>query len=57
VLIPKEGHRFTSHYLEEENASQNGVGDVVFHFDKRGSLQSFQIPLEPTVKDIIFKKE
>ncbi len=57
VLIPREGHRFTSHYQEEENASQNGVGDVVFHFDKRGSLQSFQIPLEPTVKDIIFKKE
>ena len=57
VLIPKEGHRFTSHYQEEENASQNGVGDVVFHFDKRGNLQSFQIPFEPTVKDIIFKKE
>jgi len=30
---------------------------VVFHFDKRGSLQSFQIPFEPTVKDIVFKKE
>ena len=57
VLIPKEGHRFSSHYQEEENASQNGVGDVVFHFDKQGKLQSFQIPFEPTVKDIIFKKE
>ena len=57
MLIPKEGHRFSSHYQEEENASQNGVGDVVFHFDKQGKLQSFQIPFEPTVKDIIFKKE
>jgi len=57
VLVPKGGHCFSSHYQEEENASPDGVGDVVFHFDKRGSLQSFQIPFEPTVKDIVFKKE
>jgi CubicO group peptidase (beta-lactamase class C family) len=57
VLVPKEGHRFSSHYQEEEIASPNGVGDVVFRFDKQGRLQSFQIPFEPTVKDIVFKKE
>jgi len=57
VLLPKEGHRFSSHYWEEEIASPNGVGDVLFHFDKQGALESFQIPFEPTVKDIVFKKE
>jgi hypothetical protein len=57
ALVPKKGHRFSSHYLEEDIASANGVGDVVFHFDKQGKLQSFQIPFEPTVKDIVFKKE
>ncbi|HEV8506406.1 MAG TPA: serine hydrolase [Chitinophagaceae bacterium] len=57
VLVPKEGHRFSSHYKEEDIASSNGVGDVVFHFDKQGKLKSFQIPFEPTVKDIVFKKE
>jgi CubicO group peptidase (beta-lactamase class C family) len=56
VLIPKGDNRFSSHYKEEENASPDGVGDVVFHFDKQGKLQSFQIPFEPTVKDILFKK-
>jgi hypothetical protein len=57
VLVPKEGHRFSSHYKEEDIASSNGVGDMVFHFDKQGKLKSFQIPFEPTVKDIVFKKE
>src|SRR5678816_4336086 len=57
ILIPKGGNRFSSHYKEEEVASPNGVGDVVFHFDKQGKLQSFQIPFEPTVKDIVFVKE
>ena len=57
VLVPKEGHRFSSHYQEEEIASADGVGDVVFRFDKQGKLESFQIPFEPTVKDIVFKKE
>jgi CubicO group peptidase (beta-lactamase class C family) len=57
VLVPKTGHRFSSHYLEEDVVSPNGVGDVVFHFDKQGKLQSFQIPFEPTVRDIVFKKE
>ena len=57
MLVPKEGHLFSSHYQEEENASPNGVGDVVFHFDSHGNLESFQIPFEATVKDIMFKKE
>ena len=56
-LIPKGGHRFSSHYWEEEEVSPNGVGDVVFKFDNNGALQSFQIPLEPTVKDIVFGKQ
>ena len=57
VLVPKKGHRFSSHYQEDEVASPNGVGDVIFHFDKQGKLLSFQIPFEPTVKDIVFKKK
>ena len=57
VLIPKEGHRFSSHYLEEEGVLPDGVGDVVFKFDNKGSLQSFQIPFEPAVKDIVFQKK
>ena len=56
LLIPKGGHRFSSHYWWEEGIFSNGVGDVLFKFDKNGALQSFQIPLEPTVKDIVFRK-
>ena len=57
VLVPKDGNRFSSHYKEEENVSPDGVGDVVFQFDKQDQLQSLQIPFEPTVKDILFKKD
>ena len=57
LLIPKEGHRFSSYYWEEKEVSPNGVGDVVFKFDNKGALQLFQIPLEPEVKDIIFLKK
>ena len=57
VLIPKGGHRFSSHYLWEEGISPDGVGNVVFKFDNKGALQSFQIPLEPAVKDIVFHKQ
>lgn len=56
VLIPRGGNSFSSHYLEDEGVEQDGVGNVAFKFDKNGSLQSFQIPFEPTVKDIIFHK-
>ena len=56
LLIPKGGHRFSSHYWWEEGIFPNGVGDVVFKFDKKGTLQSFQIPFEPMVKDIVFRK-
>jgi len=58
VLIPKGGHVFSSHYLREDEGgvSGEGVGDVTFKFDKKGILQSFQIPFEPTVRDIVFKK-
>ena len=55
LLIPKGGHRFSSHYWWEEGIFPNGVGDVVFKFNN-GVLQSFQIPFEPTVKDIVFRK-
>jgi hypothetical protein len=57
LLIPKEGQRFSSHYWWEEGVFQNGVGDVVFKFDNKGALQSFQIPFEPVVKDIVFRKQ
>ena len=58
VLIPKGKHVFSSHYLweDEGGVSTDGVGDVKFKFDKEGILQSFQIPFEPTVRDIVFKK-
>jgi len=58
VLIPKGGHIFSSHYLweDEGGVSAEGVGDVTFKFNKKGILQSFQIPFEPTVRDIVFKK-
>jgi len=57
LLIPKGGHRFSSHYWWEEGVFPNGVGDVVFKFDNKGTLQSFQIPFEPTVKDIVFRNQ
>ena len=58
LLIPKGGHRFSSHYWweDEEGASPDGVGDVLFKFNY-GALQSFQIPFEPRVKDIVFQKK
>jgi CubicO group peptidase (beta-lactamase class C family) len=56
VLIPKGAHRFSSHYLEDEGLKQDGVGDVMFNFDKDRGLLSFQIPFEPRVKDIVFNK-
>ena len=56
LLIPKGGHLFSSHYWWEEGIFPDGVGDILFRFDKNGTLQSFQIPLEPAVKDIVFKK-
>jgi len=57
LLIPKGGNRFSSQYFREEGVSSDGVGDILFKFDSNGLLQSFQIPLEPTVKDIIFRKK
>jgi len=59
VLIPKAGHRFSSHYWweDEDGVSADGVGDVLFNFDKNDVLQSFQIPFEPTVQDIVFRKK
>src|SRR5688572_23332507 len=59
LLIPKGGHRFSSHYWweDEDGVSPDGVGDVLFNFNKSGALQSFQIPFEPSVKDIIFRKK
>ncbi len=56
VLIPTGDHSFSSHYLEEEGIERGGVGNVIFKFDKRGDVQSFQIPFEPMVKDIVFHK-
>jgi len=57
LLIPKGGHRFSSHYWEKGEISPNGVGDVIFGFDNNGVLRSFQIPFEPTVHDIVFRKK
>lgn len=58
VLLPKgKGHHFSSHYLDENKISLNGVGDVIFNFDKEGNIYSFRIPFEPAVKDIIFLKQ
>jgi hypothetical protein len=57
ILIPRGGHRFSSHYNWDEGVTLNGVGDVLFHFDKDGKLHSFQIPFEPAVKDIVFRKQ
>ena len=56
LLIPKGGHRFSSHYWWEEGIFPNGVGDVLFKFNN-GVVESFQIPFEPTVKDIVFRKQ
>ena len=56
LLIPKGGNRFSTHYWEDAGIRSDGVGDVVFKFDNNGKLQSFQIPFEPTVKDIVFRK-
>lgn len=56
ILIPRGGHLFSSHYLEDEGIEKRGVGNVTFKFDKNGVLQSFLIPFEPMVKDIVFHK-
>lgn len=57
ILIPKGGHRFFSHYNWEEGVAPDGVGEVLFHFDNKGMLQSLQVPFEPAVKDIVFQKK
>ncbi|HET9746894.1 MAG TPA: serine hydrolase, partial [Chitinophagaceae bacterium] len=56
LLIPRGGHRFSSHHWWEEGIFPNGVGPVVFKFNN-GVLQSFQIPFEPAVKDIVFSRQ
>jgi CubicO group peptidase (beta-lactamase class C family) len=58
VLIPKgSGHEFSSHHLEDSTIYSGwGEGDVRFITDKNGGVQSFSIPLEPEVKDIIFTR-
>jgi CubicO group peptidase (beta-lactamase class C family) len=58
ALIPKgKGHCFSSHYVEDKEVYTDGVGDVVFDFDKGGHLLSFSIPFEPAVRDIVFRKK
>jgi CubicO group peptidase (beta-lactamase class C family) len=58
VLIPKRtGHIFSSHHLEDSSVSTRGEGDVIFKTDKNGGVQSFSIPFEPEVKDIIFTRK
>src|SRR5258706_2450662 len=49
ALIPKDGHSFPSHFVDSDGISPDGVGDVRFKVDKKGIVQSFEIPLEPTV--------
>ena len=58
VLLPKDkDHRFSSHFLYDKEVTQEGVGDVMFGFDRNGHLRSFSIPFEPAVKDIVFRKQ
>jgi hypothetical protein len=45
------------HYLEDTVISEDGPGDVIFKFDKNVNVQSFTIPFEPAVKDIIFTRK
>jgi len=57
VLLPLGGNRFSGRYFDEEVISSNGVGDIVFNFDRLGKLQSVNIPLEPSVNDIVFRRQ
>lgn len=56
MLLPSGANRFSSHYFEENKISTFGVGDVLFNLDEGGNIQSFNIPLEPAVKDIQFNR-
>jgi hypothetical protein len=58
VLFPKgSGHSFSSHHTEDGSIYPWGEGDVLFNPDKNGSVQSFSIPFEPEVKNIIFTRK
>lgn len=58
VLLPKgSGHSFSSHHTEDGSIYPWGEGDVLFNPEKNGSVQSFSIPFEPEVKDIIFTRK
>ena len=55
VLFPKgSGHNFSSHHTEDNSIYPWGEGDVLFNPDKKDGIQSFSIPFEPEVKDILF---
>ncbi|HET6766722.1 MAG TPA: serine hydrolase [Chitinophagaceae bacterium] len=56
VLISKGvGHTFSSHHIEDNLIyQQRGEGDVVFKTNKNGHVESFSVPFEPAVDDIVF---
>jgi len=54
ALLPLGGNRFSSHYFEDNKISVEGVGDILFNVNKSGIVNSFSIPFEPAVKDILF---
>jgi CubicO group peptidase (beta-lactamase class C family) len=57
VLLPLGGNRFSGRYFDDDVISADGVGNIEFDFDKQGRLQSVNIPLEPSVKDIVFRRQ
>ena len=57
VLLPLGGNRFSSRYYDDGVISADGVGNIDFNFDKQGKLQSVNIPFEPSVKDIVFRRQ
>jgi CubicO group peptidase (beta-lactamase class C family) len=57
ALVPKQGHRFASHYWEDEGIFSKGIGDIEFRFDDNGNFISLEIPFETAVKNIVFLKQ
>jgi hypothetical protein len=57
VLLPEGPNSFSTHYLENQVIAADGIGKVSFIFNGKGVVSSLHIPLEPTVKDIVFTKQ
>ncbi|MCU7549644.1 serine hydrolase [Chitinophagaceae bacterium LB-8] len=56
VLLPEGRDFFSSHYFENGSVADGGVGNVNFTFNKSGKVERVDLPLEPSLKNIVFTK-